>query len=317
MRELPAHYRRNMFTRSAVTVGLAGCVLIAGCSDDAPVASDLAPSQTTASTVPAPTLPPPCDAALVSVWTARVEVGTSDASPVIRFRNEGDVECEVNVEHTEFYDRQIAEPDAWLDPGGWADLSVGASDRACGEPVARTQLRFVVSGQALDVPTAEVASCAIEVAAFAPVETAGGACSAGDLDSVVVPDLVLVRHGGDVACTLGRLTSVVGNNAVLGARPAGGLEITDLGPGDVVAFGHGFDEVDDCDGGPADGVLTFDSGIELATADLWCGAVYELGAGKPYFGDPASEFAMLVESGADPIAAILELDPFDDAGEGT
>ena len=58
---------------------------------------DLAPSQITASTVPPPATPPPCDPDALSLWTAQVRFVDNTAEAVIRVRNDDADRCEVAV----------------------------------------------------------------------------------------------------------------------------------------------------------------------------------------------------------------------------
>jgi hypothetical protein len=130
-------------------------------------ATELAPSQITAETVPAPELPPPCEIADLVLWTAQMIVAADSADALIRVRNDGDVRCEVNVSGSPNID-PLMEPDVWLDPDGWADLIVGQTGEECLAPAPVTLAEVDINGTNLVVPTSIVAMCGWRLTALYP-----------------------------------------------------------------------------------------------------------------------------------------------------
>lgn len=269
---------------------------------------DLAPSQITASTVAAPGTPGPCALADLVFWTAQVSVGERSADAVIRVRNTGDVWCEPDISDSPFIDEAI-EPDVWLDPGGWADLVVGQSGRECFAPEIVTLAEIDVDGEAVVVPTAMVATCSWELTAFYPNDLAVDPC--GELEAAVTEQFMLVRNVGFRSCVLGELTAVEGNAAsgAAGIDPDA-LSLVDLAGGDVVAIPYAVDPAVDCDAAAGTGRLIFGVAGPLAVDAPTCGAIFELGAARPWFGDPNGPLARFSPDSFDLDQALALLDPF-------
>jgi len=270
-------------------------------------ADDLAPSQITASTVAAPATPDPCAIADLEFWTAQVSVGEGSADSVIRVRNIGDVWCENDISASPASDPDI-EADLWLDPGGWADLVVGQSGDGCLDPEIVSLVEIDVHGEVVVVPTSAVASCGWRLTAFFPIEVATQPCV--DLELANTERFVLVRNASSSPCVLGELAAVAGSNS--STRPRTDFDVpavNDLAPGDVVAFGHDLVSDADCDAGPASGTLTFDQAGLVTAPEIVCGAIYELGAGRPWYGDPNGPLASFDPDSFDLDEALQALDP--------
>ena len=97
------------------------------------VATDLAPSQVIASTVPTPDMPGQCVLDDLRLWTSQVRVGAQTVDAVIRIRNVADTWCEADVGRSPLLDPSI-EPDVRLDPAGQADLVIGQQADDCQDP---------------------------------------------------------------------------------------------------------------------------------------------------------------------------------------
>jgi hypothetical protein len=127
-------------------------------------ASELAPSQRTASTVARPATPPPCDPGLLS-WS--VEPGT-DASTVavLTVTNASSEWCEVDVSASPGFD-PLMEPNVWLDPGASALLVVGDAGAGCESATEVRSIELDVNGRVTrtDLPAA---ACAPTLVAFFP-----------------------------------------------------------------------------------------------------------------------------------------------------
>ena len=270
---------------------------------------DLAPSQIAASTVAAPDTPGPCALADLEFWTAQVTVADTSADAVIRVRNRGEQWCEPDISGSPLIDPAV-EPDVWLDPGGWADLVVGQSGQECFEPSLVTLAQIDVDGEAVVVPTAAVATCGWRLTAFFPNQTAAEPCA--QLDVVDVDGFVLVRNGSLTSCGLGELVGVDGVAASTGPPSDPGVPvIVDLAPGDVVAFARVIDPTVECDADQGPGELTFELAGTFDVPEMKCGAVFEAGAGRPWFGDPNGPLAPFGSDDFDPDQALAALDPFD------
>ncbi len=270
---------------------------------------DLAPSQITGSTVAAPDTPDPCALADLEFWTAQVLVGDQSVDAVIRVRNVGDLWCESDIGGSPLIDPEI-EPDVWFEPGGWADLVVGQSGEGCRQRAIVSLAEIDVHGEVVVVPTSAVASCGWRLTAFFPNDVAGRACD--DLEVVNVDRFVLVRNASFSACVLGELSQVGGNTASTRPRTDfDGLAVIDLAAGDVLAFAHDFDPLGGCDGGPGPGTLTFDVAGTVNAPEIVCGAIYELGAGRPWYGDPNGPLASFDPASFDLDEVLQALDPFD------
>ena len=123
---------------------------VAGTRPSEPTAaSDLAPSQTAASTVAAPDVPPPCDVDDLR-WVAEPPTG-ADALFVVRMRNTGEIECELDVSESEIADPAM-EPDVWLAPGAIGELTVVDTAPGCTEPSIDPSVELVANGTPVVVP---------------------------------------------------------------------------------------------------------------------------------------------------------------------
>ena len=143
-------------------------VMVAACSDDgplgtdpppssSPVATDLAPSQVTASTVASPEGPPPCnvdDLAFVA----------GDEGIVV-IRNTGPIECEVDVSASPNRD-PLMEPSIWLHPASEGELAVEPDDRECAQPAPVTSVDLVVNGRAVAAPVGLPVACSATLVAI-------------------------------------------------------------------------------------------------------------------------------------------------------
>jgi hypothetical protein len=166
MREHLAHNVRNMFTRTAVLGVLA--VAAVACADDGPrraepavttvpVATELAPSQVTASTVATPAAVPPCA-------VADLELAAGEDA-VILIRNTGAIECEVDVSQSPNRD-PLMEPSVWLQPGGEGQLAVAPDDAGCEQRAAITGVDIVVNGEPVTAPIVMPATCGVTLTAI-------------------------------------------------------------------------------------------------------------------------------------------------------
>lgn len=158
---------------------IAGLVVVTGCADsDGGVSSstsvvtattmvtdpatDLAPSQRTASTVARPETTPPCDPSRLAFEA----VGGTDPSSVtvITITNRGDARCEVDVSDSPSVD-PLMEPDVWLEPGQRAELVV-ATAPDCAATTAAASIALVVNGDQVDVPIPPIDACPLTLTAF-------------------------------------------------------------------------------------------------------------------------------------------------------
>lgn len=154
-----------MFMRSAVVAVVV--VGLAACGDDgprradppatvAPVATGLAPSQVTASTVAAPAGAPPCA-------VDDLEFAAADAVVVIR--NAGAIECEVDVSQSPNRD-PLMEPSIWLHPGGAGELGVEANVDGCAQPSPISSVELVVNGRPVTAPVVLPEACGATLTAI-------------------------------------------------------------------------------------------------------------------------------------------------------
>jgi len=132
-------------------------------------ASELAPSQVTASTVPEPELPPPCDVGELRFSTPADVTTEGSVGAVIRIRNAGDARCEVDVIDSPAAD-PLMEPDVWIDPGAEAELLVDQSASTCAQPAPVTSVDLVVNGTPVTVPVAITEACGVMLTAIYAVE---------------------------------------------------------------------------------------------------------------------------------------------------
>ena len=267
-------------------------------------ATDLAPSQIAASTVPRPATPPPCDVDDLTFWTAQVIVGETTSDAVIRFRNDGDAWCEADVSGSPLIDPAI-EPDVWLEPGDWADLLAGQREPGCVAPATETLLQLDVNGQAVVVPTALV-TCGWWLSAFYPNDLATEPCTADGLDLVVTESGLIVRNASFVPCELGAVAEVVGAESS-SADPTS-VQITTLAGGDVVSYGLSAVEAVGCSAGTA--TVVFAAAGPIDVPGLGGCFIVELGAAGPWF--DAVDGPLSGWPGADVDMALMALDPFAD-----
>lgn len=313
--------------RASAVAGLVVAALMAGCSDgqraapatlplSEPViapdhtgpAAELAPSQLTAPTVPAPATPAPCPLAELDMWTAQVSIAEQTADAVIRIRNLGEVECEVDIAASILLDPAI-EPNVWIEPGGWADLVVGQSGAMCRSPQLVTLVDFHIHGDAVVVPTSAVAACGWALTAFFPNDAAMRPCDR--LDTATTAGFVLFRNPGPGSCVLGELTAVDGRRAVATPRTSDAAQsVVDLAAGDVVAIPYGVADEVDCDAASGPGSMTFDVAGAVPVEMIACGSLFEVGAARPWFSDPSGPLASFDPDQFDVAAALAALDPF-------
>lgn len=307
-----------MPVRSAI--GLVLLVVLVGCSADASVsgttlpladtalddpdvstvASELAPSQITASTGPPPATPPPCGADDVELWTAAVRPGVSTVDAVVRMRNVGDSWCEADIGRSPRLDPAI-EPDVWLQPGDTADLVVGQAVDPCDEPALVTAVQVGVGDTSVVVPSALV-TCGWWLTAFYPNDVVTTRCLPGDLDVVATARAVVI--GASAPCVIDTLTAVDG---VTIAAPATTPPAVELFPGDVVAVGGPGDA--DCEGTTTRS-LRFGASLEVELDGVPCGLAFESAPPSPWYGAPNGPTVYLSADAG--VAEILDvLDPFD------
>ena len=143
-------------------------ITVVACSDDgplrtdplastSPVASELAPSQVTASTVAPPEGPPPCDVDDLAF------VAGDEAIVVIR--NTGPIECEVDVSDSPNRD-PLMEPSIWLHPGSEGELAVEPNDGECAQQAGVTSVDLVVNGRAVAAPVGLPEACSATLVAI-------------------------------------------------------------------------------------------------------------------------------------------------------
>jgi hypothetical protein len=158
--------------------GLIGCsacglvLLASACGSDEsggspttpPPATDLAPSQLTASTVAAPLAPGLCDPGRVRIEVVVPEPGVGQPDQIVELVNDDDRECDVDISATEDAS-PLMEPSVRLQPGAQGHVWVEGRD-ACDEPVEDPVLVLDVNGQARDVDVTFETSCGVEVTAF-------------------------------------------------------------------------------------------------------------------------------------------------------
>ena len=155
-------------------VGVLVLLVLAGCagSDDAspastarPVSTELAPSQTAASTVAAPDLPPPCTTGQLTFAP-----GASDEPGVllVDITNTGDEWCEANLSRSVAVAPEM-EPDVWIDPGAVAQLRVELDTTTCDAPAPVDTIGLDVNGEPVPVGIGRVDVCALALAALYPL----------------------------------------------------------------------------------------------------------------------------------------------------
>lgn len=261
--------------------------------DETTLATDLAPSQISASTVAEPSTPPPCAASDLQVWTARVERAERSVDAVLRMRNDGDGWCEADVGRSPLLDPSI-EPDVWLLPGGEADLHVGQRAEDCAEPTFVPTVQIGIGTESVLVPSF-VVSCGWWLDAFVPLEPPASTCS--DLEAAVVGSAVVLRTRQG-ACIVSSVVDAAG--AELLPRDAAAPVVASLQPGDVATIGR----VAACDTTPPGTVTVGFADAELTLTDAPCGLEIRAGPPAPWFGGPDG-----------PAAAVDRVDGADETDE--
>lgn len=258
-------------------------------------------------TMPAPDGPSDCDINDLSLWTAQVSVGQLSSDSIIRIRNDGDQVCEADLSRSANAGAMM-EPDVWIEVGGWADVAVTQTGSSCFLPRTVTSGELDINGQAAPIAMATIASCTWELSALYPTESAWIPCGRDPLDVAVTSNFVVVRLPDDTtACQLGDLVSVgypTGNEP----RPAA-IEISDLAPGDVVAFRYSTYASGNCVRTAKLSMLTFSVGAEISALIPRC-ALFQFGAGQPFYGTPSGPLKNIPTRFFDLQAALETLDPF-------
>jgi hypothetical protein len=162
--------RRVRFTQTAVAGVLA--VSVVACADDGPrradppatatpVATELAPSQVTASTVAPPAGVPPCD-------VDQLEFEAPESN-IVLIRNPGPSECEVDISESPNRD-PLMEPSVWLQPGGNAEVAVVGDESQCEQPAPVRSVDLVVNGEPVTAPLLSPATCGVTLTAIYTAE---------------------------------------------------------------------------------------------------------------------------------------------------
>ena len=283
-----------------------------GCTSDDGGASTgdadaLAPSQITASTLARPATPPPCDPDDITTWTAQVAVLDDRADATLRLRNDGDAWCEVDVSASPLRGPTV-EPDVWLEPGEWADLTIsGAEEQNCATSTVVTLAQSALNGERRVVPTAVVQPCGWQLAAFFVNDTPSSPCGDGTLEFAITETALVVRNASSVPCVLGELVGVAGAEAHASDDPDAEIttvEITTLAAGDVVRFTLGPPSDTRCADGPT--TLEFEVAGAWSVPGLGPCVTVEPGPARPWFDGPAGPLSGI----DDPDAALAALDLF-------
>jgi hypothetical protein len=137
-----------------------------------PVAGELAPSQLSASTVPEPEAPPPCEVEHLRFESPAPATGWSPFGAVVHITNAGAARCEVAVFESPSVD-PLMEPDVWIDPGTTAELLVEPSSSSCEQPAPVTAIDLVVNGTPVVVPVSIGETCGVMLTAIYAVEPSG------------------------------------------------------------------------------------------------------------------------------------------------
>lgn len=269
------------------------------------VATDLAPSQRTGSTVPDPAVAEPCGAADVEMWTARV--APDGASAVIRMRNVSDTWCDLDIGRSPQIDPAI-EPDVWLRPGETADLVVGSSEAGCEAPDVVDRVQVGIGDESVLVPTSMV-TCGWWLQAFYPNDVVRVACELADLDVAVTGSAVVLRNASATPCGTSGPVGVDGARLV--APFATDPVVRELFPGDVVSLGR--PDGEGCEGVTERIVIEDEAYGRLEVSAVPCEIVFELGASRPWFGTDVGPPAALPDRSTGPSSVVEALDPFGDA----
>lgn len=267
------------------------------------VASDLAPSQIVAATVPQPPTPPPCAPSDVELWTARTEAAGLTVDAVIRVRNVGDDWCEPDIGRSPLFDPAI-EPDVWLWPGDLADLRVGQMSADCADPSLVTLIQVGIGTESVVVPSA-VLTCGWWLDAFVPVGPVAEACTSDGLETAVT-DLAVVVRTTTGPCMLGDVVAVEGGDGVdpVAERPAVQPAFDVLFPGDVARIGAASGVT--CDTQARSVTLRLEGGGDVDLDEVPCDMRFWTGSAAPWFGSESGPTVGL-EPGP---SAMDEFDPF-------
>lgn len=270
------------------------------------VASDLAPSQVVASTVPEPPTPGPCALDDVEMWTANVEVtelsdGFSSRT-AIRIRNRSDVWCEPDIGRSPRLDPLI-EPDVWLQPGDEAELWVGDRQTDCAAPEFQPAVQVAIGDEPALVPTA-VLACQWWLDAFLPLDEPTSACEPGDLDLRATDSAVIVQVE-TASCRLAEIVAPGEPTTDPGESSTPVVNV--LRPGDVAMLASVADE--SCD--DPERSIVVDVGAEQRTIDeVPCGLQWFDGGARPWYGSDAGPWPVTIDGAIDLDATLQRLQPF-------
>ncbi len=277
-----------------------------GCSGS-PESEPVPVTEPPPNTVSAPEGPSDCDVNDLSLWTAQVSIGRLSSDSIIRIRNDGAQPCEADLSRSANAGAMM-EPDVWIEVGGWADVAITQTGSSCFLPSTVTSGELDINGQVAPIAMAMIASCNWELSALYPAESAWITCGRDPLDVALTSNFVVVRLPDEsTACQLGNLVSVgypTGNDPRHDA-----IEIRDLAPGDVVAFRYSTYASGDCDRTAKLSTLTFSLGAEISAMMPRC-ALFQFGAGQPFYGTPSGPLKNMPTRFFDLQAALETLDPF-------
>ena len=267
------------------------------------VATDLAPSQVIASTVPAPEMPGQCVLDDLRLWTSQVHVGARTVDAVIRIRHVAPTWCEADVGRSPLLDPSI-EPDVRLDPGGEADLVIGQQADDCQEPAALSVVQIGVGSESALVPTALV-TCGWWLETLAPLETPEQRCDPSDLETRSTGSAIVIRTTGP-PCALGGVESVV--DAPVDDHPTPTTPVVVLYPGDIAMIAATTGPT--CGDEPRSASLTFTGTGQVVVEEVPCDMRFWFGPVRSWFGtefDPLADPAVRDMSSGSWVEA---LDPF-------
>ena len=124
----------------------------------------MAPSQTGAGTAAPPTLPPLCDLDALDFEAAPPASGSIGSIVVT---NTGPAQCEIDVSRSPIA-HPASEPDAWLEAGGQAELTLDDAAPGCSAPADLAVVRLNVNGESVEVPISLTGVCQLSLVAVAP-----------------------------------------------------------------------------------------------------------------------------------------------------
>jgi hypothetical protein len=162
---------RSRWVGSIIALGFA----VAACGGDdedtataaatTPQTADLAPSQTTPSTVAAPDLPPPCT---LEQLTFASRTADEPGVLLVDIANTAEVWCEANLGASVGVTDGM-EPDVWIDPGAIGQLRVEIDTTSCDAPAPVDTLGLDVNGEPVPVPIDPIDVCAVALTALYPL----------------------------------------------------------------------------------------------------------------------------------------------------